>query len=110
MTNNSLIQHVSRRAFIKGALVTGGGMAGAGYLGPKYEPFHLDRTGRLPYFTSGLTSEETQKRRGNLLEFMEEEFGQERKAEPFESHRLAKQRSWRLLRAKDAFDVSKEWP
>jgi hypothetical protein len=86
------------------------GNAGAGYLGPKYEPFHLDRTGRLPYFTSGLTTDEAHKRRGSLLEFMEGEFSQERKAEPFESHRLAKQRSWRLMRAKDAFDVSKEWP
>src|SRR5262245_2665316 len=86
------------------------GNAGAGYLGPKYEPFHLDRTGRLPYFTGALTNDESQKRRGSLLEFMEEEFGKEHKAEPFESHRLAKQRSWRLMKAKDVFDVSKEWP
>ena len=40
----------------------------------------------------------------------EDGFAREHKAEPFESHRLAKEKSWRLLRAKSAFDISKEWP
>jgi hypothetical protein len=86
------------------------GNAGAGYLGPKYEPFSLGRAGSMPYFTQSGSSEETQKRRSSLLEFMEEEFGKDRKADPYESHRLAKERSWRLLKAKTAFDISKEWP
>ncbi len=30
------------------------GNAGAGYLGPRYEPFSLDRDGRLPYFTDAV--------------------------------------------------------
>ncbi len=33
------------------------GNAGAGYLGPNYEPFSIDRDGRLPYFTSPYTTE-----------------------------------------------------
>ena len=38
------------------------------------------------------------------------EFAREHRAEPFESHRLAKERAWRLLRAKGVFDISKDWP
>jgi hypothetical protein len=86
------------------------GNAGAGYLGPRYEPFSLGRAGELPYFTSPYVDEKAHQRRADLLRFMEGEFGREHRAEPFESHRLAKERSWRLLRAKGVFDVSKEWP
>jgi hypothetical protein len=85
------------------------GNAGAGYLGPQYEPFSLDHDGRLPYFTTPLLPAEAEQRRGELLRFVEEGFAREHKAEPFESHRLAKERAWRLLRAKGVFDVSKDW-
>jgi hypothetical protein len=86
------------------------GNAGAGYLGPQYEPFGVGRDGRMPYFTTPYTTEQTEQRRDDLLRFMEQGFGREHRAEPFESHRLAKERSWRLLRAKSVFDISKEWP
>ena len=46
--------------------------------------------------------------RNDLLRFMEDEFGKDHKAEPFASHRLGKERSWRLMKAKAAFDISKE--
>src|SRR5262249_49144970 len=83
---------------------------GAGYLGPQYEPFGIDRNGRLPYFTDPYLPESDEKRRADLFRFMEEEFGKDHKAEPFQSHRLAKERAWRLLRARSAFDIKKEWP
>jgi hypothetical protein len=86
------------------------GNAGAGYLGPRYEPFHLDRDGRLPYFTTSYAGPDGEERRADLLRLVETEFAREYKAEPFEAHRLAKERAWRLLRAKSAFDISKEWP
>jgi hypothetical protein len=86
------------------------GNAGAGYLGPRYQPFSLERSGRLPYFTQSYLSPEAEERRNELLRFMEGQYAQEHKAEPLESHRLAKERSWRLLRAKAAFDISKDWP
>lgn len=86
------------------------GNGGAGYLGPQYEPFSLDRSGRLPYFTEPLLPADAEKRRGDLLRFMEDEFAREHKAEPFASHRLAKERAWRLLRAKHVFDIRKDWP
>jgi hypothetical protein len=86
------------------------GNAGSGYLGPNYEPFSIGRDGRLPYHTSPYVTPEAEQRRNDLLRFMEDEFGKEHRAEPFASHRLSKERSWRLLRAKSAFDISKEWP
>jgi hypothetical protein len=86
------------------------GNSGAGYLGPQYEPFSLDRAGRMPYFTQPYVNEEAEQRRNDLLRFMEQEHGREHRAEAFESHRQAKERSWRLLRARAVFDISGEWP
>jgi hypothetical protein len=86
------------------------GNAGAGYLGPRYEPFSLGRDNKLPYFTQPYTTPEAERRRGDLLRFLETEFARDHRAEPFESHRLAKERAGRLLRARSAFDISKDWP
>jgi hypothetical protein len=86
------------------------GNGGAGYLGPKYEPFGIDRTGRLPYFTSPYLKDEDEKKRADLFRLVEDEFTADHKAEPFDSHRTAKERAWRLLRAKGVFDITKEWP
>jgi len=86
------------------------GNAGAGYLGPQYQPFTVDRAGRLPYFTTPIGTPQAEERRAELLRFMESEYARDHRAEPLASHRLAKERSWRLLRAKAAFDISKDWP
>jgi hypothetical protein len=86
------------------------GNAGAGYLGPNYEPFGLDRNGRLPYFTEPLVNAESEQRRADLLRFVEDGIAQEHKADPFDAHRSAKERAYRLLKAKGVFDTSKEWP
>jgi len=86
------------------------GNAGSGYLGPRYEPFSVGRDGKLPYFTSPYLEAPREARRNDLLRFMEAERGKESMAEPLESHRVAKERSWRLLRAKSLFDTSKDWP
>jgi hypothetical protein len=86
------------------------GNAGSGYLGPAHEPFSLDRSGRMPYFTTPYLSDEAEKRRADLFRLVEDEFAADHKAEPFESHRMSKERAWRLLRAKGVFDISKEWP
>ena len=85
------------------------GNAGAGYLGPLYEPFGIDRNGRMPSFTTPQGTPQAEAKRRELFEFVESEFAKDHAAEPFESHRLAKQRAWRLLKAKEVFDISKEW-
>jgi hypothetical protein len=86
------------------------GNAGAGYLGPRYQPFSLDRDGRLPYFTEPLLRGEAAARRADLLNFVEQQFAQDHRAEPFESHRQAEARAHRLVRARAAFDISRDWP
>ncbi len=86
------------------------GNAGSGYLGPRYEPFHIDRTGRLPYFSEPLSTPQVQERRSDLLNFIEEQRAQDHRAEPFASHRMSEQRALRLMRARQVFNIQNEWP
>jgi len=86
------------------------GNAGAGYLGPAHEPFSLGRDGKLGSFSTPYLADDAEKKRADLFRFVESEFAVDHKAEPFASHRTAKERAWRLLRAKAVFDISKEWP
>ncbi|HEX8911674.1 MAG TPA: DUF1501 domain-containing protein [Humisphaera sp.] len=86
------------------------GNAGSGYLGPRYEPFTLGRDGKMPSFTTGYVDAKGEARRNDLLRFMEDEHRRASEVDAFESHRVAKERSWRLLKAKGLFDTSKDWP
>ena len=86
------------------------GNAGSGYLGPKYEPFHLGQDGRLPYFTYTVGTPEAEEKRKELLKFVEDEFAKDHAAEPYDSHRMAKHRAFRLMKVKEVFDISKELP
>ncbi|QDU19765.1 DUF1501 domain-containing protein [Urbifossiella limnaea] len=85
------------------------GVYGSGYLGPQYEPFVVAEDGKLPGFASPSAPPEVQARRGELLNFMEQRFAEHRPGEPFASHRTAELRTVRLMRARQAFDVSREW-
>ncbi|MBY0523776.1 MAG: DUF1501 domain-containing protein [Gemmataceae bacterium] len=87
-----------------------GGGGGAGFLGPKFQPFSVGRDGRLPSFTTPYLKADSEQRRNDLLRFMEQDAAKESSAEPFEAHRLAKEKAWRLLQAKGVFDASQEWP
>ncbi len=86
------------------------GNGGAGYLGPRYEPFSLGRDGQAPSFTAPYLTGAAPQRRTDLLRFMEQGFAQEHRAEPFESHRLADERAGRLMRARSVFDIRNDWP
>jgi hypothetical protein len=97
-------------SFVRVGPVPGDNAGGAGYLGPRYAPFTLGRDGEMPYFTAPYLNADAEQRRQDLLRFLENEFGRDHRAEPFESHRLAKERSWRLLRARNVFDIRKDWP
>ncbi len=85
------------------------GNGGAGYLGPAHEPFSLGRDGRLGSFTTPYLKEEAEQKRAELFRLVESEFAQEHDSEPFQSHRMAKERAWRLMRAKGTFDITKDW-
>ncbi len=85
------------------------GIYGAGYLGPQYEPFVVSDNGQLPAFATPSVMPEIQDRRGDLLNFMEQRFAQQRPGEPFAAHRTSELRTIRLMRARRTFDVSEEW-
>lgn len=85
------------------------GNGGAGYLGPQYQPFSLGRDGRLSEFANSGDAANVQQRRAEMLRFVEEGFARDRRAEPFEAHRLAQERAWRLQRARGVFDTNAEW-
>ncbi|MEZ6141288.1 MAG: DUF1501 domain-containing protein [Zavarzinella sp.] len=85
------------------------GNAGPGYLGPDYTPFSLGRDGKLGTFARNNSPEDTLQRRTELFRSLEKEFAQTHAAEPFNSHRLGKEKAWRLMQAKDAFEVDGEW-
>ncbi len=85
------------------------GIYGSGYLGPTYEPFVVGEDGRLPPFANPAVPAEVQDRRGELLNFTEQRFAEQRPGEPFASHRTAELRTIRLMRARKAFDVGAEW-
>ena len=86
------------------------GNAGAGYLGPQYQPFSLERDGRLGSFSASGLAPAADQRRTELLRFVEQGFVRENHAEPFEAHRLAQERAWRLQRSRSVFDISQDWP
>jgi hypothetical protein len=86
------------------------GNAGAGYLGPRFEPFHIGRDGRLPTFSDPTGTPAARERRSDLLNFMESQHAQEHRAEAYESHRQAEQRALRLMRARQVFNIQNEWP
>ncbi|MCI0683256.1 MAG: DUF1501 domain-containing protein [Gemmataceae bacterium] len=85
------------------------GNGGAGYLGPLYQPFGLDRNGRLSQFASSGSTPEAVRRRADLLRFVEESSAREHRAEPFQAHRLAQERAWRLQRTRNVFNIDQEW-
>ncbi|MGE3805360.1 MAG: DUF1501 domain-containing protein [Gemmataceae bacterium] len=91
-------------------LTGAGGGYGPGFLGPTYQPFRVGQDGKLPEFTQSYLSAPVEARRNDLLRFVEGKFAREHQAEPYETHRAAKEKSWRLLKSRSLFDISKEWP
>ncbi len=94
-------------SFVK--IGSGSGIYGAGYLGPQFEPFVVSDNGQLPGFATPSVTPDIQDRRGDLLNFMEQRFAQQRPGEPFAAHRTSELRTIRLMRARRTFDVSEEW-
>jgi len=84
-------------------------VAGAGYLGPLYQPFKLGGEGRMPENTSPYVQADADKRRNELLKYMDQEFAHEHQEQALKAYREADEKSRRLLKAKGAFDISSEW-
>lgn len=85
------------------------GNAGAGFLGPRYQPFSLGRDGNLPPFSTSQLTPEKESRRHRLRDFIEEQFARTHKADPARMHREAYDRARRLQNVRHVFDTDDEW-
>ncbi len=85
------------------------GNSGSGFLGPKYQPFSLNHTGRLPPFSASTLKEKDEERRHSLRAFLENGYAKDHKAETSKMHREAYAASRRLNRARKVFNIEKEW-
>lgn len=89
--------------------ISSNGNAGAGILGPQYQPFNLGRDGDLPAFSTSQLSTLKESRRHELRDFIEERFAKTHKAEPARMHREAYEQARRLQGVRDVFKTDAEW-
>ncbi len=94
-------------SFVK---ISSNGDAGGGFLGPRYQPFKLNHSGRLPTFSTSNMQQEMETRRSALRDFVEDRFAQQHKVETAKMHREAFAASRRLQAALPVFDYQDDWP
>lgn len=94
-------------SFVK---ISSNGNAGSGFLGPKYQPFSLNHSGRLPTFAASNGDAAKELRRHDLRDFVEDLYTQQHKAETARMHREAYAASRRLQNALPVFEYEEEWP
>lgn len=89
--------------------ISSNGDAGAGILGPQYQPFNLGREGELPTFSTSPLAVEAERRRHELRDFVEQQYASEHLADPVRMHRDAYERARRLNNVRDVFKLDAEW-
>ncbi len=89
--------------------ISSNGNAGAGILGPQYQPFNLGRDGGLPSFSTSQFPTSREARRHELRDFVEARFARTHKAEPARMHREAYEQARRLQGVRDVFQTDDEW-
>jgi len=85
------------------------GNTGAGFLGPKYQPFSLSPEGRLPSFSTSNLNPVNESRRNALRTFVEDSYASGHKAETARMHREAYDASRRLQNVQGVFKIDGEW-
>jgi len=85
------------------------GNSGAGFLGPKYQPFSISSQGRLPTFSRSNMKPELESRRNSLRNFVEDVYGREHRAETARMHREAYAAARRLQNVHQVFNIDDEW-
>ena len=85
------------------------GNTGAGFLGPKYQPFSLNPEGRLPTFSTSSLKPEIESRRNSLRNFVEDIYARRHKAETVRMHRQAYEAARRLQNVQSVFKIDDEW-
>jgi hypothetical protein len=86
------------------------GDTGAGFLGPKYQPFGIGPEGSLPPFSVSGMDPAKELRRHELRSFVEDRFVAQTQSEVAKMHREAYEAARRLQNARDAFKIDVEWP
>lgn len=89
--------------------VSSQGDAGAGFLGPKYQPFGIGSEGGLPPFSTSSLESPVEAKRHELRSFVEDRFMADRKSEVARMHREAYEAARRLQGARGAFNIDAEW-
>jgi hypothetical protein len=89
--------------------VSSQGDAGAGFLGPKYQPFGIGSEGTLPPFSTSSTDPAREAKRHDLRAFVEDRFAAETKSEVAKMNREAYEAARRLQKGRDAFKIDAEW-
>jgi hypothetical protein len=89
--------------------VSSQGDAGAGFLGPKYQPFGIGSEGGLPPFSVSQMDTAAELRRHELRTFMEQGFARTRSAAPVRMHHESYEAARRLQKAREAFKIDGEW-
>jgi hypothetical protein len=92
--------------FIK---IFGHGDAGAGFLGPRYQPFGLSPEGQLPTFSGSNLDATKELRRHEVRSFLEDQFAAQHKSELARMHRESYEAARRLGSAKNVFKIDDEW-
>ena len=89
--------------------VSSNGDAGAGFLGPKYQPFGIGSEGSLPPFSVSGMEPARELRRHDLRSFVEDGFVETTKSEVGKMHREAYEAARRLQKGREAFKIDDEW-
>ncbi|MBL8827033.1 MAG: DUF1501 domain-containing protein [Planctomycetaceae bacterium] len=92
--------------FIK---VSSQGDAGAGFLGPRYQPFGIGSKGDLPPFTNSSLAKEVESRRHELRSFVESQYTQDNPSQLARMHHEAYEAARRLQSVQQKFKLDAEW-
>lgn len=85
------------------------GDAGAGFLGPKYQPFGIGSEGGLPQFSVSSMDPARELRRHDLRSFAEGQFTETTKSEVGKMNRESYEAARRLQHGRDVFKIDEEW-
>jgi hypothetical protein len=89
--------------------VSSNGDAGAGFLGPKYQPFGIGSEGNLPQFSSSTMDAAKEAKRHDLRLFVDQEFTRETNNELSKMHIEGYEAARRLQKGREAFKIDAEW-
>jgi hypothetical protein len=89
--------------------VSSNGDAGAGFLGPKYQPFGIGSEGGLPQFSSSTMDAAKEAKRNDLRSFVDQQFTKETNSEVSKMHIEGYEAARRLQKGREAFKIDAEW-